>query len=51
MKRDARNIASMTFESEEGVRVRGLDIVELDTVVTRGSQESIVRRDTKAIDL
>jgi hypothetical protein len=39
---DACDIAGMTFECEEGVRVRGFDIVELDGVVACCGEETFV---------
>ncbi len=46
MKRNARNVPSMTFEREQGIGVCRLDIVELDRVVTGRSEESFVGGDT-----
>jgi hypothetical protein len=37
MKRDACDVSGVTFKCEERIRVRGLDIVELDSVMTCGS--------------
>lgn len=41
----------MTVEGEDRVGVGGLDVVELDCVVTSGGKVSLVRRDAKAVDL
>jgi hypothetical protein len=51
VKCDTRDIASMTFESEERVRIGGLDVVELDSVVASGSEEAFVWRDAETVDL
>ena len=51
MKCNTRDIASMAFEGEERVGVGGLDIVELDRMVTSSRKETLVRRDAESIDL
>lgn len=51
MKSDSCDIASVAFERQERVGVRGLDVVELDGMMTSGSQVSLIRRDAEAIDL
>lgn len=48
---NASYIPGMTFESEEGIRIRGFDIVELNGVMTGGGKESLVRGYAKSIDL
>jgi len=39
---DARNVARVAFECEEGVWVRGFDVVEFDRVVTSSGKEAFV---------
>jgi hypothetical protein len=47
----ACNIAGMTFECENGVRVAGFDVVELDIVVAGRRKVALVGSDAEAIDL
>jgi hypothetical protein len=41
----------MAFESKEGIRVGGLDIVELDSMVASRSEKALVWRNAETIDL
>lgn len=45
MKRNAGDITSMPVKRKDGIRVRRLDIVELDSVVARSGEVAFVRRD------
>lgn len=47
----ARDVTSVTFESQERVGVRGLDVIELDGMVTSSREESLVGGDAESIDL
>jgi hypothetical protein len=51
MEGDARYVARMALEAEQRIGVRGFDVIEFDGVVAGGGEESLVRRDTEAIDL
>ena len=51
MEGDARDIASVAIEGENGVRIRRLYVVELDRVVPGGSKVTFVRRDAETIHL
>ncbi len=51
MECDARHIASVTFEGEEGVWVRGFDVVELHSVMASSSKEPLVGRDAESVYL
>lgn len=51
VERNAGDVGRVAFKGEHGVRVRGLDFVELDRVVARGREEALVRRDAEAIHL
>jgi len=51
VERNARDITRVAIEGEEGVWVRGLDVVELDCVVACSGEETLVWRDAEAIDL
>jgi len=42
MKCDAGDIPSMPFKRQQRIGIRGFDIVELDRVVARGGEESLV---------
>jgi hypothetical protein len=46
VKRDARDIGRVTVEGEDRIWVRGLDVVELDGVVTGGGEVALVGRYT-----
>lgn len=48
---DSRDVACVTFEGHHGVGISGLDIEELDIIVTRSGKESFIRSDAQAIDL
>jgi hypothetical protein len=48
---DARDIAGVTFEGHHGVGVGGLDVIELDIVVTTGGEEALIGGDAETIDL
>jgi hypothetical protein len=47
----ARDIAGVSLKGEHGGRVGGLDVIELNSVVPRGSEVALVGRDAEAIDL
>jgi hypothetical protein len=51
MECDTCDVASMTFESKERVWVGGLDIVELDGMVTSGGKKALVGGYAKTVDL
>lgn len=51
VERDARNIASVAFEGEKGIRVGTLNIIELDRMVSGCGEETLVGRDTEPVDL
>lgn len=51
VERNTSDISSMAFEGEKWVRVGGLDIIQLDSMMTSGGQELLVRRDRETIDL
>jgi hypothetical protein len=51
VKGDAGDVARVPVEGEDSVRVRGLDIVELDGVVPGGGQVTLVRRNAQAVHL
>jgi len=51
VKSDACDVAGMPLESQQWVRVRGFDIVELDGVMTSGGKVSFVGGDAEAVDL
>ena len=48
---NAGDVVGMAFKGQDGIWVRGLDVVELDAMVARGGKEALVRRDTEAVDL
>jgi hypothetical protein len=48
---DARDVASVTFESKKRVWVCGFDVVEFDRVMASSGEESFVGGDTEAVDL
>lgn len=48
---DSRDVACVTFEGHHRVGVSGLDVEELDIIVTRSGKESLIRGDAQAIDL
>lgn len=48
---DAGDVAGMALERQQRVRVGGLDVVELDSVVARGGEEALVGGDAEAVDL
>lgn len=48
---NAGDVAGVTFKCQDRVRVRGLDVVKLDTVVACSGKKTLVRRDAKAVDL
>lgn len=45
VERDSRHVSRVAFEGKQGVRIRRLDIVELNRMVTGRCQEPLVRRD------
>jgi hypothetical protein len=51
MERNASDVTSVTVEGEDGIGVRGLDVVELDRVMTGSGQITLVWRDTQPVDL
>lgn len=51
MEGDAGDVRRVAFESKDGVRVRGLDLIELDGMVAGGGEEALVGRDAEAVDL
>lgn len=48
---DAGDVGGVTFESEDGVGVRGFEVVELDVLVSCGCEKALVGRDAEAVDL
>lgn len=48
---DAGDVARVALEREQRVRVRRLDVVELDRVVAGRGQEPLVGRDAEAVHL
>lgn len=48
---NAGNVVGMALKGQNGVWVRGFDIVELDAVMACGGKKALVRRDTEAVDL
>jgi len=48
---DARDVSRMALELQDGVRVGGLDIVELHGVVARGGEVALVGGNAEAVDL
>lgn len=48
---DAGDVACVTLEGEQRVRIGRLDIKELDRVVAGGGEEALVGRDAQAVDL
>jgi hypothetical protein len=51
MEGDARDITRMAIEGENGVRIRRLYVVELDSVVPGGSEVTFVWRDAETVHL
>lgn len=51
MERNTSDVGRVAFEGEHRVWVRGFDLVELDCVVARSSEEAFIGGDAKAIDL
>ncbi len=51
VKCDTCYVARMAFEREDGIGIRGLDVVELDRMVARSSEEALIWRNAEAIDL
>jgi hypothetical protein len=51
VKGDARDVGRVAVEGQDRVRVRRLDVVELDRVVARGGEVALVGRDAQAVDL
>ena len=51
LKRYSRDIVSVPFKSHDSVRIRGLDVVELDIVTTCCCEVSLVGSNSQAIDL
>lgn len=51
VERDASDVVGVTLEGHDRVGIGGLDIVELDIVVARSREESLVGSDAQAIDL
>lgn len=51
MKGDASDVGRVAVKGEDRIRVRRLDIVELDRVVACGSEVALVGRDAEAVDL
>ena len=47
----AGDVVRVTFKGYHGIGIGRLDIKELDIVVARGSQEPLIRGNTKTIDL
>lgn len=48
---DTSDVTCVPFEGHHGVGVGGLNVIELDIVVTAGGKETLIGSDTKAIDL
>jgi hypothetical protein len=48
---DAGDVGCVAVESENSVRIRRLDIVQLDGMVARGGEVALVGGDAEAIDL
>lgn len=51
METDARDVVGVAFELEDGVRVRRLDIVELNGGMTSSGEEALVGGDAETIYL
>jgi hypothetical protein len=51
VERDACDVGRVAFEGQDGVRVCGFDLVELDGVVASGGEEALVGGDAEAVDL
>jgi hypothetical protein len=51
MERNASDVTSVTIKRQDGIRVRGLDVVELDRVVASSGEVAFIRRDAEAVDL
>lgn len=51
MEGDAGDVGRVAFKGEHGIRIRRLDLVELDRVVAGGGEEALVGRDAEAVDL
>ena len=51
MKSDAGYVTRMTVEGKDGIRIGGLDIIELDRMVASGSEEALIWRDAEAVNL
>lgn len=51
VERDARDVARVALEGQQGVGVGGLDVEELDGVVAGGREEALVGRDAQSVDL
>ena len=47
----AGDVAHVALEGEDGIGVRRLDVVELNSVVARGGEVALVGRDAEAVDL
>lgn len=45
MERNSSDVARVAFKGQEGIRVRGFDVVEFDRVMARGGEEALVWRD------
>jgi hypothetical protein len=41
----------MSFESQERIGIRGLNIIELDSMMTCCGEEALIRGDAESIDL
>ena len=51
VERYASDVARVSIESEHGARVGGADVVELDVVVARCGEVTLVGGDAEAVDL
>jgi hypothetical protein len=47
----AGDVAGVTFEGEDGVRIRGLDVIKLDVLIPRSCEIALVGRDAKTVHL
>jgi hypothetical protein len=51
VKGDARDVGRVAVEGQDRIRIRRLDVIELDGVVARGGEVALVGRDAEAVHL
>jgi hypothetical protein len=51
MECDTGDVAGVALKGEKRIRVGRLDIIQFDSMMAGGGEESLVRRDAEAIDL